>query len=335
MKGSGGVASFKAPEVVYMDLSEVAYLMFWGCVMVMATSFAAASLGGAIPYPRYARFGYSYTPPLYTINPIDCNMNLYWNYNTSLLYTYQENVTSPRSTPYHGVWNLWIRYGACPTEHLPSSCRVPDVDNPQNYCGEYYTNCMSMYFQRQQMQNDFIPGSETWAKTYFHTPYDWGDLDNDNRLANYNSQFVQGSRVWDSLANLAIAATTLMYVGLVIFVFSIFFKVCLFQSRVITVVLYFFSCISWCIVLGLPSKTSQLDPKAWSTTFFKSCTVVIENGPIYYYVTFLIASTGAFVLSEVGFFLYYHYFDTSRTFRPVSSMEMKDGETRRRSVVNV
>ena len=174
------------------------------------------------------------------------------------------------------------------------------------------------------MQNDFIPGSPTWSDTYAHTPFNWVDLDNMNGRAGYKTKFVAGSLVWDSLANLAIAATVLQFFGLFVFVASVFFKVLLFQCRVAVVVLNFISCLFWIITLGTPSTTSQLDSKAWSTTFFQTCTVTIEHGPIYHYVIFIIASTAAFVFSEIGFMAYYTYLadDHKPTFRALATVEL-------------
>ena len=309
-----------AAEVVYLDVSEFIYLAFWGIVMLFSSSFAAASLGGAVPYPRQARFGYAYTPPLYTIEPTRCDMNVY---NMS-------SPTAPISTPYLGVWNLWLKFGACPTENLPTTCKklIADDDAPHHmYCGNQYAGCMSMYFGRQQMQNDFIAGGgPTWSDTYSHTPFNWIDLDNMNEKAGYATKFVGGSLVWDSLANLAIAATVLQFVSLFVYTASVFFKVLLFQSRVVSVVLSFVSCLFWIITLGLPSTTSQLDSKAWSTAFFQTCTVTIEKGPIYHYVTFIIASTAAFVFSEIGFMVYYSYIADDRrpTFRALATVELKN-----------
>ena len=317
-----------APEVVYLDLKELAYLVFWGFVLLFSVCFAAAANGGAIPYPRYARFGYTYTPQLYTIQPYHCNMNLYWNWNASMLFQvrggepgWDVNASAPLSAPYLGTWNLFVRLGACPTEHLPTTCTPADTNT--NYCGEYYTNCMSMYFQRQQEQNDVIPGSQTWTQTYFRTPYDWGDLDRNNAKVGYTSKFIEGSRIWDSLANLAIAATVFQFVAFAVYVFSIYFQLFRVKSRIFAAFLNLFACICWAIVLGLPAKTSQLDEKAWAASFFDSCKVRIDKGPIYHYITFVIVATGTFAVSEVLFMLYSYYYGPSLPFSAVPQQERR------------
>jgi hypothetical protein len=166
-----------------------------------------------------------------------------------------------------------------------------------------------MYFNRQQEQNDALDPSPSWSDTYDNTPYDWATLDSNNKQAGYKSDFVGGSKVWDALANLVIAATVFIFVGFILFVQSIIFKVCEFRSRTCAAVLFLMAFIFWCIAWGLPTTTSQLDSKAWSQTFFQSCTVQIKKGPVYFYGAYVIAATGGFVIAEILLYLVMTYFD--------------------------
>jgi hypothetical protein len=292
--------------VRYMTALEVAYSAFWGLALLFVAAFAAACVGGDVPIPRYATFGLAYTPPLYVINPQGCDSSLYANLSAP---------GTPLSGNKLGPWNLWLRFGACPTVNIANSC-PPGTTDPNSYCGNFYTGCLSMYFEQQDHSSTTLAGSPTWADAYDNTPYTWDTIDGNNRKAGYQSNFVSGSKVFDSIGNLVIAACVFIYVGYFLFVQSIIFKIWQVRSRAFAVLLFLLAFIFWCIALGVPSTTSQLDPKAWSTTFFQSCNVKIVKGPQYFYGVFVLATTGAFVVSEILFYILVNYADTSQiTFR--------------------
>ena len=298
-----------------MSVKEFFYMALWSIILVLIASFSTASLGGAIPYPYGAPFGSAYTPPLYQVNPSNCN---------TALYTTTGNITGNLTNHFLGQWNLFIHFGACPVDNLPTTC--DPIIGKVPACGTYYTSCLSTYFNRKQEVN-VIPNSKTWSQTYDHTPYTWADLDNNNKLMGYNSNFVSGSKVWDATTNLVIAATTFMWIGVFLFFLGPFFKSKPYIFRLTPLILYFIGFIFWAIVLGTTANTSQIDKLAWSTYFFQSCNIEIKRGPVFYYGAAIIAFSGIFFISEALFLYFVGYYpdsyDVEQIYSSVSLVDRK------------
>ena len=218
------------------------------------------------------------------------------------------NVTGNFSSHYLGQWNLFLHFGACPVDNLPSSCDPATGKIPS--CGTFYTSCLSTYFNREQEVN-VVTNSKTWSQTYDHTPYTWQDLDAGNAMMGYKSDFVGGAAVWDATTNLVIAASSFMWLGVLLFFLGPFFKFRPYLFRHTPQILFFLGFLFWSIVLGTTANTSQIDPKAWSTFFFQTCEVDVVMGPVFYYGVAVIAFSGAFFISEVLFLYFVGYYPDS------------------------
>lgn len=282
----------KVREEVDMSLIEFFYVSFWLILLVLIASFSTASLGGAVPFPYAAPFGSAYTPPYLVVSPTNCGNPALYIDKPSL------NITGNFTNHQLGDWNLFIHFGACPTANLPTTCDPIVGKTP--YCGAFYAGCMSMFFNRHQEVN-VIPNSKNWKQTYQDTPYSWSDLDDANLMMGLKSDFVNGAKIWDSSTNLVIASSTLMWIGVTLFFFGPFFKSRPYLFRVTPQVLFALGCVLWCIVLGITSRTSQVNPAAWSTAFFQTCQVQISRGPVFWYGVAVISFSGLFIVSEAVF----------------------------------
>lgn len=307
-----------------MAVSEFFYMAFWSIVLTLIAAFSTASLGGAIPYPYGAPFGSAYTPPFYQVNPGKCN---------STLYTSVNGTGGEFADHFLGQWNLFVHFGACPVDNLPTTC--DSVVGKTPYCGTYYTSCLSTYFNRKQERN-VIPNSKTWSQTYDHTPYTWSDLDNGNAMMGYKSNFDAGARIWSSTTNLIIAATTLMWIGVLLFFLGPFFKSRPYIFRFTPQILFFIGFLFWSIVLGVTSTTSQIDPLAWSSYFFQTCTVQVVKGPIFYYGAGIISFCALFFVSEIIFLSFVGYYpnsyDDEQQYSSVSLVDRKRKDAERNAL---
>ena len=296
-----------------MAVYEFFYMVLWTILLTLIAAFSTASLGGAIPFPYGAPFGSAYTPPFYQVNPSNCNQGLY----TSV------NGTGNFTDHYLGQWNIFIHFGACPVDNLPTTC---DSGGKTPSCGTYYTSCLSTYFNREQESN-VIPNSKTWSQTYDHTPYTWQDLDYRNAMMGYRSNFEAGAKIWNVATNLIIAATTLMWIGVLLFFLGPFFKSRPYMFRLVPHALFFIGFLFWAIVMGTTSTTSQINPLAWSSYFFQTCDVKIVRGPIFYYGAAIIAFCGIFFISEILFLTFAGYYpnsdDNEQQYTSVALVERK------------
>lgn len=286
-------------QEVDMSLIEFFYIAFWCIMLTLISSFSTASLGGAIPFPYGAPFGSAYTPPYSTISPQGCTNN------TLYLSVPSKNITGPLSDHQLGDWNMFIHFGACPTNNLPTTCDPVIGKTP--YCGLFYSGCLSTYQHRHQEVN-VIPNSKTWRQTYANAPYTWQDLDDANALVGYKSNFVRGAALWESTTDLIIAATCFMWIGLLLFFLGPFNKSRPYIFRLTPQLLYATGCLFWSIVLGLQASTSQVDAAAWSSSFFQTCDVRIKRGPTFWYGVAVVAFSGAFIVSEALFLYFMGYY---------------------------
>lgn len=236
-----------------MQVKEFFYMAFWCIILTLIAAFSTASLGGAIPYPYDAPFGSAYSPPFYVITPTGCDQTLY-------VIDPMVNGTGNFSNHHLGQWNLFVHFGACPIDNLPTTCDPVVGKTPQ--CGLFYAMCLSTYFNREQEVN-VIPNSKTWIQTYANTPYTWSDLDSSNTDMGYKSNFHEGANTLNATTNLAIAASTLMWFGVFLFFLGPFFKDRPYIFRLTPLILFLIGLIFWIIILSLSATTSQVDPKAW------------------------------------------------------------------------